>query len=271
MSDCFATPWAVAYQAPLSIGFSRQAYWSGLPFPPPGDLPDPGIEPLSPSVPALQADSLPLHHLGSPGWLLLWIPNEKLFPSSSSHMPKISPGGLPLTPTLLHVLHVSSGGRLLCSECSINVPCQVTQEGHSVPDTWAEALKAGRAPPDQTPGWHRSPSQSPWSLRDSPSFRLPPASCPLRPLLLSPDYFPCLQLVPLPAARGGFLEGEGPWNTIQHECLGLPVVRVHKVTPSLAGKHLTPWCSARCAQLWMCAEHLVLPWGAGQALGIRWL
>ena len=98
---------------------------------------------------------------------------------------------------------------------------------------------------------------------------LPPASRPLRPLLLSPDYFPCLQLVPLPAARGGFLEGEGPWNTIQHECLGLPVVRAHKVTPSLAGKHLTPWCSARCAQLWMCAEHLVPPWGAGQALGIR--
>ena len=51
-----ATPWTVACQAPLFMGFSRQEYWSGLPFPSPGDLPDPGIEPRSP---ALQADSLP--------------------------------------------------------------------------------------------------------------------------------------------------------------------------------------------------------------------
>ena len=39
------TPWAVAHQAPLSMGFPRQGYWSGLPFPPPGDLPDPGLLP----------------------------------------------------------------------------------------------------------------------------------------------------------------------------------------------------------------------------------
>ena len=52
----FATPWAVAYQAPPSMGFSRQECWSGLPFSSPGDLPDPGIEPGSP---ALQADALP--------------------------------------------------------------------------------------------------------------------------------------------------------------------------------------------------------------------
>ena len=52
----FATPWTVAYQAPPSTGFSRQECWSGLPFPSPGDLPDPGIEPTSP---ALQADALP--------------------------------------------------------------------------------------------------------------------------------------------------------------------------------------------------------------------
>ena len=44
----FGTPWTVAHQAPLSVGFSRQAYWSGLPFPPPGDLLDPGIKPVSP-------------------------------------------------------------------------------------------------------------------------------------------------------------------------------------------------------------------------------
>ena len=59
----FATPWTVAHQAPLSMGFSRQEYHNGLPFPPPGDLPNPGIKAESP---ALQADSLPLSHLGSP-------------------------------------------------------------------------------------------------------------------------------------------------------------------------------------------------------------
>ena len=52
----FVTPWTVAYQAPLSMGFSRQAYWSGLPFPFPGNLPNPGTEPGSPT---LQADALP--------------------------------------------------------------------------------------------------------------------------------------------------------------------------------------------------------------------
>ena len=57
-----ATPWTVAHQAPLSMGFSRQEYWSGLPFPAPGDLLYPGIEPRSPVSPALQVDSLPLSH-----------------------------------------------------------------------------------------------------------------------------------------------------------------------------------------------------------------
>ena len=60
-----ATPQTVAHQAPLSMGLSRQESWSGLPCPPPGDLPDPGIEPLSPASPALQADSSPLSHRGS--------------------------------------------------------------------------------------------------------------------------------------------------------------------------------------------------------------
>ena len=46
----FVTPWTVALQAPLPMGFSRQEYWSGLPFPSPGDLPDPGIEPVSPAL-----------------------------------------------------------------------------------------------------------------------------------------------------------------------------------------------------------------------------
>ena len=52
----FATPWTVAYQAPPSMGFSRQDYWSGLPFPSPGDLPNPGIKPRSPTF---QAGTLP--------------------------------------------------------------------------------------------------------------------------------------------------------------------------------------------------------------------
>ena len=59
----FATPWTVAHQSPLSMEFSRQEYWSGLPFPHPGDLPDPGIKPGSS---ALQADSLLTELQGKP-------------------------------------------------------------------------------------------------------------------------------------------------------------------------------------------------------------
>ena len=59
----FVTPWSVDHQAPLSKGFSRQEYWRGLPCPPPGDLSDPGIEPLSP---ALQVDSLSSEPPGKP-------------------------------------------------------------------------------------------------------------------------------------------------------------------------------------------------------------
>ena len=64
----FATPWAAAHQYPLSMEFSRQEYCSRLPFPSPGDLPDPGIEPMSP---ALQADSLPFELQGSPFLLII--------------------------------------------------------------------------------------------------------------------------------------------------------------------------------------------------------
>ena len=59
----YVTPWTVAHQAPLSMDFSRQEYWSGLPFPSPGDLPDPGIKSKSPS---LLADSLSSDPLGKP-------------------------------------------------------------------------------------------------------------------------------------------------------------------------------------------------------------
>ena len=71
----FVTPWTVAYQASPSMGFSRQEYWSGLPFPSPGDLPNPGIEPGSP---ALEADALTSESPGKP--LLLHILNMKSDP-----------------------------------------------------------------------------------------------------------------------------------------------------------------------------------------------
>ena len=64
----FATPRTVAYQAPPSMEFSRQEYWSGLPFPSPGDLPNPGIEPTPPT---LQADALPSEPPGKP-WVPKW-------------------------------------------------------------------------------------------------------------------------------------------------------------------------------------------------------
>ena len=67
----FATPWTVAYQAPPSMGFSRQEYWSGLPSPSPGDLPNPGIEPGSP---AFQADALTSEPPGKS-----WVDHNKLW------------------------------------------------------------------------------------------------------------------------------------------------------------------------------------------------
>ena len=71
----FVTPWTVAHQAPPSLGFSRQEYWSGLPFPSPGDLSDPGIKPRSP---ALQADALTSEPPGKPYKLLYLLYMKKL-------------------------------------------------------------------------------------------------------------------------------------------------------------------------------------------------
>ena len=78
-----ATLWTVAHQAPLSMGFPRQEYWSGLPFPSPEDLPDLGIEPTSP---ALQADSLPLSHWKAhvyiyvcDTWASQWLSGKEFF------------------------------------------------------------------------------------------------------------------------------------------------------------------------------------------------
>ena len=71
------TPRIVACQAPLSMGFSRQEYWSGLPFPSPGDLPDPGIKPGSP---ALEADALPSKPPGTGGEFFSFYISEKVCP-----------------------------------------------------------------------------------------------------------------------------------------------------------------------------------------------
>ena len=73
MSDSYNPIDCVAFQASLSRGFPRQEYWSGLPFAPPGDLPNPGIEPMSPGSPGFLAGSVPLSHWGSPfeKWYML--------------------------------------------------------------------------------------------------------------------------------------------------------------------------------------------------------
>ena len=98
----FATPWTVAYQAPLSMGFSRQECWSGLPFPSPGDFPDPGIEPRSP---ALQADALPSEPPGKPVISSCWnwqgsmrLPGTEVFLSSISARQDSSFDDLPWIP-----------------------------------------------------------------------------------------------------------------------------------------------------------------------------
>ena len=71
-----AMPWTVAHEAPLSRGFSKQEYWSGLPSPSPGYLPDPGIEPSSPE---LQTDSLPLRFWGSPVYIFWFYKHQSDF------------------------------------------------------------------------------------------------------------------------------------------------------------------------------------------------
>ena len=82
------TPRTVAHQAPLSMGFSKQEYWSGLPCPPPGDFPNPGIEPRSPSV---HVDSLPVEPPGKPKNTGVGVPS----PADLSTL-GIEPGSLAL-------------------------------------------------------------------------------------------------------------------------------------------------------------------------------
>ena len=96
------TPWTVACQVPLSMGFSRQEHWRGLPFPSPGDLPNPGIKPMSP---ALQADSLPTELVGKPIYdnpianIILNGGKLKAFPLKSE-----TRQGCPLSPLLFNIV-----------------------------------------------------------------------------------------------------------------------------------------------------------------------
>ena len=75
--DPFVTPWTAACQAPLSVGFSRQEYWSGLPFPSPGNLPDPGIEPSSPVSPSLAGRFFTTESPGKPPSVSYWDLNSQ--------------------------------------------------------------------------------------------------------------------------------------------------------------------------------------------------
>ena len=85
----FVTLWTVARQAPLSMGFSRQEYWSGLPCLPPGDLPNPGIETVSPAAPVLQADSLPGKPINNNSIISI---TKSLFNIISNHEEDEAPG-----------------------------------------------------------------------------------------------------------------------------------------------------------------------------------
>ena len=111
----------VAHQAPPSMGFSRQEYWSGLPFPPPENRPDPGIKPTSPAAPALQADSLPLSHQGSP---LMWLHPGKPILSWNCQKPK------------MHLIHLTYGTPALNPAWA--VACQVPlSRGFSRQEYWS--------------------------------------------------------------------------------------------------------------------------------------
>ena len=73
----FATPWTVAYRVPPSMGFSRQEYWSGLPFPSSDDLPEPGIEPTSPAAYALAGEFFTTEPPGKPRFLCIHLKKKK--------------------------------------------------------------------------------------------------------------------------------------------------------------------------------------------------
>ena len=106
----FVIPWTVAYPASPSMGFSRQEYWSELPFPPPGDLPDPGIEPKSPESPALHVDAFPTELWNSP---INHVVVGNLFILSVFHFPNLCAvclKSLQLCPSLYDPMEYSPPG-----------------------------------------------------------------------------------------------------------------------------------------------------------------
>ena len=105
----FATPWTVAYRAPPSMGFSRQEYWSGLPFPSPGVLPNPGIKPGSP---VLWADALPSEPQVS---IKLDHPSQWLTEKLQSEVWKRHQGNPTRKPTRWHVQRI----RVFCQQFSV--------------------------------------------------------------------------------------------------------------------------------------------------------
>ena len=123
----FVTPWTVACQSPLSIRFSRQGYWSGLPFPFPGDLPDPGIEPGSP---ALQAGSLPPEPPGKPPTLFSSMPFYLSVDSCNHHHGQDSNSCIVLLPcpgtatSLPPLLTPGDGDQFLVNEQLLILMCK---------------------------------------------------------------------------------------------------------------------------------------------------
>ena len=87
----FVTLWTVTYQAPPSMGFSRQEYWSGLPFPSPGNLPDPGIEPGSPALQAVSLTSEPPRFLSKFQRIIDWMHCASLDTPSTLLSPNLCP------------------------------------------------------------------------------------------------------------------------------------------------------------------------------------
>ena len=126
----FLTPWTVAHQAPPSVGFFRQEYWSGLPFPSPGDLPDPGIKPKSPAVAGGSFTTEPLRkpttQLRHPQ-----IPKMKL---KNSVQLNLQSAGVPLIP--FQVINVALGD-WLAAFCLLPIfPDKFLLFSHSAPSGW---------------------------------------------------------------------------------------------------------------------------------------
>ena len=131
----FVTPWAVAQQAPLSMGFSRQEYWSELPFPPPGDVPDPGIEPMYPALAGRFFTTVP------PGKPNLWKS-----PKYSGLTHQLSRGTIMILPPMYQVSQVSTTDMLdrmilCCGEESIVGSVPGTHDGsNSLPSSTTESV-----------------------------------------------------------------------------------------------------------------------------------